>query len=295
MGFRIREGKPNDRQVAAVRHMPEAVRRPSLVGALLAVALLALFAVESQPSRAATAPVARNATTPAVSPVTVTVPGASTPPPAATVPAAKPPTVTAPPANVPTVVTPRVPPAPPPATSVTPAAQTPAATSVSTPATKSGSGSSPARHRSARAHRSTAVPPRRLRNVVVRLSRCVSTLNPESQRLLLLRAGIGIVAPSSRHAVARTLHMSVAREKRREHTALRSLQTAARKQRCGSTPAWVHVPSGNRLVLVDPALTTLATSTNVSFTPTAAETGAPLGSGLVYAWWRLVWMAAQQS
>jgi hypothetical protein len=290
MGFRIREGKPDDRQVAAVRQMPEAVRRPILVGALLAVALLTLFAVESQPSRAATA-----STTPGVSPVTVSVPGASTPPPAATIPAAKPPTVTAPPANVPAVATPRVAPAPPPATSVTQGAPTPAATSVSTPATASGSGSSPARHRSARAHRSTAVPQRRLRSVVVRFSRCVSTLNPESQRMLLLRAGIGIVAPSSRRAVAGTLHMNVAREKRREHVALHSLQTAARKQRCGSTPAWVHVPSGNRLVLVDPALTTLATATKVSFTPTAAETGSPLGSGLVYAWWRLVWMAAQQS
>jgi hypothetical protein len=89
--------------------------------------------------------------------------------------------------------------------------------------------------------------------------------------------------------------MSVTRETRREHAALRSLQTAPRNQRCGSTPAWVHVPLGNRLVLVDPALTTEATATNVSYTPTVAETGSPLGSGLVYAWWRLVWMAAQKS
>ena len=114
--------------------------------------------------------------------------------------------------------------------------------------------------------------------------------------MLLLRAGIGIVRPSSRRAVARTLHISLARETRREHAALRTLQRAARKQRCGSTPAWVHVPSGNRLVLVDPVLTTVATSsTKVSFAPSAATTGSPLGSGVVYAWWRLVWMAAQQS
>jgi hypothetical protein len=113
--------------------------------------------------------------------------------------------------------------------------------------------------------------------------------------MLLLRSGIGTVRPSSRGAVARTLHMSVARETRREHAALRALQRAARKQRCGSTPAWVHVPSGNRLVLVDPALTTLATSTRVAFTPNTAKTGSPLGSGIVYAWWRLVWMAAQES
>jgi hypothetical protein len=121
-------------------------------------------------------------------------------------------------------------------------------------------------------------------------------LNPDSQRMLLLRAGIGIARPSSRRAVARTLHMSVARETRREPVALRTLQTAARKQRCGRTPAWVHVPAGNRLVLVDPMLTSVATSsTKVSFTPGPAQAGTPLVPGLVYAWWRLVWMAAQQS
>ena len=58
----------------------------------------------------------------------------------------------------------------------------------------------------------------------------------------------------------------------------------------------MHVPAGNRLVLVDPILTTVATSsTKVSFTPSAALAGAPLMPGLVYAWWRLVWMAARQS
>jgi hypothetical protein len=293
MGFRIREGKPNDQPVAVVRRMPEVARRPIFVGALLTVALLALFAVQSLPSRAATVSARQASTTPAVSPVTVTVPGTRTPPPAATVPAADPPA--SPPANVPTVATPRVSPAPTPTTSVTPGAHTPAASVVSTSAAASGSGKSATRHDSAHARRSSAVPQRRLRSVVVRLSRCVSTLNPGSQRMLLLRAGIGIVGPSSRRAVARKLHMSVARETRREHVALRSLQRAARKQRCGDTPAWVHVPSSNRLVLVDPALTTLATSTKVSLTPNAAETGPPLGSGIVSAWWRLVWMAAQQS
>lgn len=140
------------------------------------------------------------------------------------------------------------------------------------------------------------MPQWRLRSVVVRLSRCVSRLHPASQRMLLMRAGVDVVAPSSRRAVAQTLHMSVARETQREHVALLALQAAAREQRCGSTPAWVRVPAGNRLVLVDPALTRPATSsTRVSFTPSVAEAGSPLGSGLVYAWWRLVWMAAQQS
>ncbi len=114
--------------------------------------------------------------------------------------------------------------------------------------------------------------------------------------MLLLRAGIGIARPSSRRAVARRLHISLARETRREHTALRTLERAARQQRCGSTPAWVHVPAGNRLVLADPILTTVATSsTKVSFTPSAAQAGAPLVPGVVDAWWRLVWMAARQS
>jgi hypothetical protein len=145
-------------------------------------------------------------------------------------------------------------------------------------------------------HRIGAVPQRRLRGLVVRLSRCVSRLPPGSERMLLLRAGIGVPRADSPPAVARTLHMSVAREIRREHTALRTLQTAARHERCGSTPAWVHVPAGNRLVLVDPILTTVATSaTKVSFTPSAAQAGAPLVPGPVYAWWKLAWTAARQS
>lgn len=133
------------------------------------------------------------------------------------------------------------------------------------------------------------MPQRQLRDVVVRLSRCVSRLSPAGRRLLLLRAGIG-VGPLSPRAIARTLHVSVARQRRREHAALRTLLRAARTGRCGSTPDWVHVPPGNRLVLVDPVLTTPAvSSTKVSSTPGAAR------SPLLYAWWRLVWMAPQQS
>jgi hypothetical protein len=140
------------------------------------------------------------------------------------------------------------------------------------------------------------VPQRRIRSVVVRLSRCLSTLNPSRQRMMLQRAGIGVAGPRSHRAVARALRMGIAREERLEHAALLKLQRAARERRCGSTPAWIHVPVGNRLVLVDPVLTTLhPSSTKVSFTLSADETGSPLVVGLVHEWWRLLWMPAPQS
>lgn len=308
MWFSIREGSANGQRVAVTRHsMPEAAHRPVVAVMLVTVALLALSAaVTSLPSRAATVPSARHATTvPAVSPVTVTVPKAKTPQPAATVPAAAPPTATAPPATAtpapapptpgPTGTAPPVTPAPARTTPVTPSAPTPP---VSAPAiaiaSRSGFGSSPPR--SPRARRVAAVPQQQLRSLVIRLSSCLSRLRSGSERMLLRRAGIGVARPSSRRAVARSLHMSVSREVRRERAALRTLQTAARHQRCGSTPAWVHVPVGDRLVLVDPILTTVATSsTKVSFTPSATLAGAPLMPGLVYAWWKLAWTAARQS
>jgi hypothetical protein len=121
-------------------------------------------------------------------------------------------------------------------------------------------------------------------------------LSARGQRLLLLRAGVSGKGPRSRRAVARTLHVTVAREARLEHAALLRLQRANREQRCGSTPAWVQVPAGNRLVLVDPVLTTVTrSSTKVSFTPGAGTSGSPLVPGLVFTWWKLAWTPAQQS
>lgn len=89
----------------------------------------------------------------------------------------------------------------------------------------------------------------------------------------------------------------MARETRSERAALRKLRRAARQGNCGSTPAWIHVPAANRLVLVAPALTSVsrpavsARSAKVSLTLIAA--GSRLVSGPE--WRRLVWMPAQQS
>jgi hypothetical protein len=292
MDFRIREDTPNEQRVAVAGHTTRTIaRRPIVLSALLAVVLLVVFAVQPPPSGAAAS--RATTTTPGVSPVTVTVPGATPPAPTATAPASNPPPASAPPAQAPAAVAP----SPSPTPSAAPSAPAPPVSTGSVPAVASSTRvSSPARHRSTRARKRTAVSQRRLRSVVVRLSRCVSTLKPRSQRLMLLRAGVSGAAPRSRRAVARTLHISVAREIRLEHAALLRLQRGARAQRCGSTPAWVHVPAGNHLVLVDPALTTVTpSSTKVSFAPDAASTGSPVVPGLVFTWWRLAWTPAQQS
>jgi hypothetical protein len=302
MMSRVVEGKNSKQRVAAVARSAEvAARRPILVGILLTVALFTMFAIESRPSGAATTAKATkpSVTTPDVSPVTVTVPGRSSPAPPVTAPPVTTPTPApaAPPAKVRTVVTPPVTSTPSSSTPAAPSARTPPASAGSSPATTSvasiGS-SAPHRARAPRGGGSAL----RLRSVVVRLSSCVSRLKPRGQRLLLLRAGIGIAGPAGRHDVARKLRISVAREARSERAALRKLRRAARRGSCGSTPAWIHVPAANRLVLVDPALTVSQPAvsnqrTKVSLTPSAANTGSRLISGLE--WGRLVWMPAQQS
>ncbi len=291
--------KAGKKRVAAARPGEAVGRRPILAGILLTVALLTMFAIESRPSGAATT-TKPSATTPAVSPVTITAPGRTTPAP----------TVTAPPATTPTTTTPAAPPArpeaTPPATS-TPSPSTPAGSSAQTPPVStvpSPPATSPANRGSsvapsARAGRGGGRSALQLRSVVVRLSRCVSSLKPRGQRLLLLRAGIGTPGPVSRRAVARKLGISVARERRSERAALRKLRRAARRGRCGSTPAWIHVPAANRLVLVDPVLMNVSqpavssARAKVSLSLSAASTGSRLISGLE--WRRLVWMPEQQS
>jgi hypothetical protein len=290
--------KSSKQRVAAVARSAEvAARRPILVGILLTIVLLTLFAIESRPSGAATTANATksSATTPAVSPVTVTVPGQTAPAPTVTAPPVTTPTPTptpaAPPAAAPTVVTPPVTSAPSRSTSAAPSAPAPPAARATTSVA---SGGSPAAH----AHRA----PRgggsvqQLRSVVVRLSNCVSRLKPRGQRLLLLRAGIGTAGSTSRRAVARRLRISIAREARSERAALRKLRSAARRGSCPSTPAWIHVPAANQLVLVDPALTVSAPAVtdqraNVSLTLSAAAAGSRLISGVE--WRRLVLMPAQ--
>ncbi len=237
----------------AVRSFEVVARRPILAGVLLTVALLAMFAVKSLPSGAATVPTARrptvatpSGTTPAVSSVTVTVPAGKKAP------------VTVSPVNVRPVVTPGVGSTPSLSTQAAPAAPGALAlsgTAVSASASASLSGGRLPATRYTRAPSSAASAQRQLRSLVVRLSQCLSTLSSGSQRMLLLRVEIDTAGPDSRRAVARMLHISVAREARVEHAALLKLQTAARDRICGSPPAWIHVPAGDRLVLVDPVLT----------------------------------------
>jgi hypothetical protein len=296
MMARVLEAKTSKRCVtAAVRPVQAAVRRPILVGILLTVALLTMSAIESRPSGAATKPAA---TTPAVSPVTVTVPGHTTPAPAVTAPTPAPaPAPAAPPVKH--VVAPPVTSTPSSSTSAAPSSQTPPVSTVSSSSTSSLASSSSSPAHSARAGGGGGRSELRLRSVVVTLSSCVSRLNPRGRRLLLLRAGIGTAGPLSRRTVARKLGVSVAREARSERAALRKLHRAARRGSCGSTPAWIHVPAADRLVLVDPALTSVSQHgvsserAKVSLSLSTAVTGSRLGSGLE--WRRLVWVPEQQS
>ncbi len=96
-------------------------------------------------------------------------------------------------------------------------------------------------------------------------------------------------------SVARSLGLDVAAEARAEQAALLRLQTAARGRRCGDPPAWVHVPIGHRLVLVDPALAPQApTETPISPTVSVVPLWSNLVSGWVDEWARLAWMPALQ-
>ena len=119
--------------------------------------------------------------------------------------------------------------------------------------------SASASHRAPRARRTAGtdvLAQQRLRSVVVRLSRCMSALSPQRRKLLLLRAAIRNPGHDSRRDAARAVGIRLAREAGTERAALRNLRTAARRRRCGSTPEWVHVPTWDRLVLVDIALST---------------------------------------
>lgn len=299
MALRAHNGRINNKRAAtAVAHSLETVaRRPVVAGALLTFALLALFAATAYPSGAATTSTAKNptATMPAVSPVTVTVPAGSRPPApvapqTATTPAApvSPPTSTAAPVSAPPAA------APPAGSSSTPtvsSAQSPSGSAAPAPAGASQAGSRVASTRSTRARGIGVVAQQQLRIIVVRLSQCLSTLSPDSQRMLLLRAGISAAQPPGSRAVARMLHISVAREARLEQDALLKLQSAARGHSCGSPPAWIHVPAGDRLVPVDAGLTdpsqpARATSTSGTAPSLRAQVTA-IGNGKVGLWFTL--------
>jgi hypothetical protein len=227
-------------------------RRATVVRALPAVlatvASFAALAAES-PSSVAAGPSVKVPSvstpavgTPSISPVTITVPGKSpTPAPApspAPAPAPTAPAVTRPAA--PTVAS---------STGVSSATASirPTASAIRTAVRRP-------RTSAAQRRRSRILTERRLRSDVVRLSACVASLSPSGQRLLLLRAGIATGQPTNPAAAARRLGIGLAREGRTEHAALAALQTAARQDRCGTIPAWVHVPASDRLVALSPAL-----------------------------------------
>jgi hypothetical protein len=299
MTLRVGEATTDEPNGAAAARSVDAVtRRPVVATLLLTVALLAPAAVGSVSSGAATVPAATKptVTSPGVSPVTVTVPGSRTSP--VTAPPVTPP-LTAPPATTPPATPPPVKSRPvvtPPVTS-TPSLTTPDAPGVHTPASSvSALGGGTHATRAPVAAGIAALPQRRLRSVVVRLSRCLSTLNAGSQKMLLLRAGIGRAGAARPGTVARTLRIGVAREARIEHAALLKLQAAAREHTCGSTPAWIRVPAGNRLVLVDPALPSATQpAAKISLSLSASRTVSPLVAEFVDEWWRLMQMPAPRS
>lgn len=103
------------------------------------------------------------------------------------------------------------------------------------------------------APRSSAALP--VRVDVLRLSQCLSTLSPQGEWTLVLRAGIGTPQPFSLPAVARSLHISVASAAAIEQAALRQLRAAASGARCGTPPVLVHVPKRNRLARAAAVLT----------------------------------------
>jgi hypothetical protein len=261
MALRVREGKTDQQRVARMARGVAALGRRTLrVGALLALAVFAMFAVTTVPSGAATGSTAKPAaTTPSVSSVTVTVPGATPPPPVVSAPTDTTPPVTASP---PTVTTPP-PPVVPPSTGQ-PAAKPPSAAAPAAPGVQARSGSAPsvsssasgadrrfaATRASRRRNHDASVQQQLLRSTVVRLSQCFTTLSADNQRILLLRAGIDMAQPDSRGVVARAFHISVAHEASVEHAAVLQLQTADRQGACGSPPVWIHVPAENRLVPV---------------------------------------------
>jgi hypothetical protein len=81
-----------------------------------------------------------------------------------------------------------------------------------------------------------------IRNVVTRLSGCLSDLSPQGAQVLSLRAGIGGPRPNSAATVARILKISPTREATIERGALTTLRTDGRAG-CGA-PAATFVSAG---------------------------------------------------
>jgi len=270
MALRVDKPKSNKPNPAtalrdACRRLFQAVAGRSILASVVLATILAMFAAEALSSAAATPPRVTTlaATTPKVSPVTVTT-TTGTPPtvttPKVTTPLTTPtpttstttPTFTTPTVTTPTVTTPTV---------TTPAATTPGVSAPSGSAVSHPTGSSATRGGSAgKDDRLTSSSPaarqRELRSLVVSLSKCLVILQPQAERVLLLRAGITTAGPDSPSAVAHISHISGAREAQVERGALAELESAARAESCpANIPVLIHVPPQNRLVSADPVLT----------------------------------------
>ena len=75
---------------------------------------------------------------------------------------------------------------------------------------------------------------RKLRQLVLRLRGCLSSLSSQQTHVLVLRTGLGLKHDYTRRQVARILSASLAREGRIERQAVASLTMASAQGRCGS-------------------------------------------------------------
>lgn len=247
MAFKVDSEETGKRSVAAsvmhtVKRWAEVVAHRWILASAVFVTVLATFAVETFSSAAATGPTVGGLTVTtrtATTTPTVTTPTVTT---VTTTPA-----VTTPPVTTPAVTTPAI---------TTPAVTTSTITAPPPSSTSSVGRAGVARAGDALTPISAAAQQRRLRGLVIGLSKCLVILRPQAERVLLLRAGIATAGPDSPAAVARDSHISRAREARVEQGALAELESAARAESCpANIPVLIHVPPQNRLVSADPVLT----------------------------------------
>lgn len=120
---------------------------------------------------------------------------------------------------------------------------------------------------------------RRLRQLVVSLRGCLSSLNTGSQRLLTLRAGL-TAAPRSAQTVARILHVTVTREQMLEQLALIELQASAGSG-CANVPGSAQQTPDVTAPMPAVGLTTLpawVSGGGAAASPASLKTAAASGS-----------------
>jgi hypothetical protein len=129
---------------------------------------------------------------------------------------------------------------------------------------------------------SAATENRRLRSLVTRYDGCLTSLTPQSQRLLSLRAGLR-GGPRSAGATARILRLSPGRERLVEQASLLALQTAGGGGCAGSASGTRATGMTSTLELVDAGhsmltasstgLPTLSSQPSASLAPGASHAG----------------------